>query len=166
MLTVEPKPLWWHKLTSTVAILSPLRRQNYSFSLIFVRLCLPKVLFVFSVLYFGFHTWLEVLKVDYSSRVSKVHSVWHNVDYYYSHFNSTPCINLKSTLVASQSPLRATQCSLRSHYKVRSVRQSKVDFGFQVASQSPLCTAQSRLRFSCRILKSSLLASKVNFGRI
>jgi hypothetical protein len=34
------------------------------------------------------------------------------------------------------------------------MRHPKVDFGFQVASQSPLCAAQSRLWFLSRILKS------------
>jgi hypothetical protein len=43
---------------------------------------------------------------------------------------------------------------------------TKFDFGFQVAFQSPLRAAQSRLRFSSRILKSALPASKVDFGRI
>jgi hypothetical protein len=41
---------------------------------------------------------------------------------------------------------------------------TKVDFGFQVASQSPLHRSQSRFRFSSRILMSALLTSKVDFG--
>jgi hypothetical protein len=62
-----------------------------------------------------------------------------------SHLKSALRGNLKLTSsVAFQSPLRVV---------------TKVDFGFQVASQS-------RLRFSSRILKSALLAYKVDFGRI
>jgi hypothetical protein len=68
-------------------------------------------------------------------------------------------LHLKSLNVA-QSRL------LLSHIKVRSMRQSKVDFGLQVASQSPLRAAQSRLWFLSRILKSTLPATKVTFGRI
>jgi hypothetical protein len=49
--------------------------------------------------------------------------------------------NLKSTSV------------FNSHIKVRSTRQPKVDFGFQVASQSP----------HCRHLKSTSVASKVRY---
>jgi hypothetical protein len=58
---------------------------------------------------------------------SKVRSVRHKVNFGFQ--------------VAYQSPLRAA---------------TKVDFGFQVAYQSLLRAAQSRLRFSSRILKSAL----------
>jgi hypothetical protein len=70
--------------------------------------------------------WLDPLRMcrlRFSRRISK----------------SAPC-GTKSTSV------------FKSHLKVHSARH-KVDFGFQVASQSPLCAAQSRLRFLSRILK-------------
>jgi hypothetical protein len=59
------------------------------------------------------------------------------------HVKSTPCGTKSTSSVAFQGPVHAA---------------TKVDFGFQVASQS-------RLRFLSRILKSALPASKVDFGR-
>jgi hypothetical protein len=46
------------------------------------------------------------------------------------------------------------------------MRHPKINFGFEVAFQSPLRAAQSRLRFLNRILKSALPTSKVDFYRI
>jgi hypothetical protein len=79
------------------------------------------------------------------------------------------------------SPPRVAQSRLlQSQLKVRSAWH-KVDYcsrisksaphdilksTSKVAYQSPLRAAQSRLRFSSRILKSALPASKVDFGRI
>jgi hypothetical protein len=57
------------KSTSAVAILSLLWWQNYSFSLIFIRFGLSKVPFCFWLSSLVFLTWLEVLKVDYCSRI-------------------------------------------------------------------------------------------------
>jgi hypothetical protein len=68
------------------------------------------------------------------------------------------CIS-KSTLCGAKSTTVVAS-------KVRFTRQSKVDFGFLVAYQSPLHAAQSRLRFFKLHLKSILLAFKVDFGRI
>jgi hypothetical protein len=80
----HPSPLRWHKPT-LVAILSPLRRQNYSFSLIFsFALAFRKVLFVFCI--------LSPPRVAQSRLLQ-------------SHLKSTLRGNLKSTSsVATQSP--------------------------------------------------------------
>jgi hypothetical protein len=82
------------------------------------------------------------------------------------------------------SPPRVAKSTTIVASKVCFTRQSNVDFVSQVASQSPLCTAnkvnfgfkvtfqslfyaaQSRLRFSSRILMSALPASKVDSGCI
>jgi hypothetical protein len=62
--------------------------------------------------------------------------------------------------VARRAALRRLLRVMQAHRRLFRLRAAtKVDFGFQIASQS-------RLRFLIRILKSALLASKVDFGRI
>jgi hypothetical protein len=104
--------------------------------------------------------------------------------FHFFHLKSTPRGTKLTTVVAckvrftwqskvdfqsciSKSAPRGTKSTsdFKSHFKVRSARH-KVNFGFQVAFQSLLRVAQSQLRFSSRILKSTLPASKVDFDRI
>jgi hypothetical protein len=127
-----------------VAILSPLRWQNYSFSLIFTCFGFPKSSFHF----------LHLKSSPCGAKSTIV--VTSKVRFIQSHDNlkSTSKVAYQSPLyvvtkvdfgfqVASQSPPRAA---------------TNVDFGFKVAFQSPLRAAQSRLLFSSRILKSALKA--------
>jgi hypothetical protein len=117
------------------------------FSVFSFALAFRKVLFIFCIL-----SPPRVAQSRLLQSHLKVRSAWHpKVDFFSRISKSAPRGILKSTSkVAYQSLLRAA---------------TKVDFGFQVASQSPLHAAQSRLRFLSRILKSALPASKVEFGR-
>jgi hypothetical protein len=126
MLTVAPKPTPVAQVDANgriqahsggtsrlIAILSPLRRQTYSFSLIFIRFGFPENAFRFLYL----KSTLRGTKLT-TTVASKVRFTRQSkVDFFSRNSKSAPRGILKSTSV------------FKSPLKVRSARH-KVDFGF------------------------------------
>jgi hypothetical protein len=112
-----------------------IRFSNFSFVLAF-RKCFS--FFGSLSSRFGFHTWLEVHKVDYCSRIQSPHRTATKADFGFQVTSQSPLRTQQSRLqfssrISKSDPHSTKSTSVfKSHLKVRSA-QHKVDFGFQVA---------------------------------
>jgi hypothetical protein len=149
------KPLRWHKSTLTVAPKpTPVAQADFSRNL---KPAPAAKLFVFSDFLFAlaFRKVLFVFHLKSTPRgtkstivvACKVRFTWQSKVDFQSRISKSAPRGTKPTSV------------FKSHFIVRSTRH-KVDFGFQVAFQSPLRAAQSRLRFSSHISKSAPRGTK------